>query len=126
MHDVPIVCVCIILDLHACVRFYSTPLSSPSFFFFVSNVTETDDYAEIVDEEDTYTMPSSKYLIQSSLLSEFVLQKRASENYILTVGLLLFCQMLTFSFIWFRYLKAERGVKLFQGTHIREAALNRV
>uniref|UniRef100_A0AAQ5YPL4 Focal adhesion kinase 1 n=1 Tax=Amphiprion ocellaris TaxID=80972 RepID=A0AAQ5YPL4_AMPOC len=26
----------------------------------VSNVTETDDYAEIVDEEDTYTMPSSK------------------------------------------------------------------
>lgn len=26
------------------------------------NVTETDDYAEIVDEEDTYTMPSSKYL----------------------------------------------------------------
>jgi len=23
--------------------------------------TETDDYAEIIDEEDTYTMPSSKY-----------------------------------------------------------------
>lgn len=26
------------------------------------HLTETDDYAEIVDEEDTYTMPSSKYL----------------------------------------------------------------
>lgn len=24
--------------------------------------TETDDYAEIIDEEDTYTMPSSEYL----------------------------------------------------------------
>lgn len=24
--------------------------------------TETDDYAEIIDEEDTYTMPSSKYV----------------------------------------------------------------
>lgn len=31
------------------------------------NVTETDDYAEIVDEEDTYTMPSSKYLIPFSI-----------------------------------------------------------
>lgn len=27
---------------------------------FVSFRTETDDYAEIIDEEDTYTMPSSK------------------------------------------------------------------
>uniref|UniRef100_A0A3Q1IIG4 non-specific protein-tyrosine kinase n=1 Tax=Anabas testudineus TaxID=64144 RepID=A0A3Q1IIG4_ANATE len=27
----------------------------------VCNVTETDDYAEIVDEEDTYTMPSMSY-----------------------------------------------------------------
>lgn len=26
----------------------------------VSFQTETDDYAEIIDEEDTYTMPSSK------------------------------------------------------------------
>lgn len=34
------------------------------------NVTETDDYAEIVDEEDTYTMPSSKYLQPSP--SEFI------------------------------------------------------
>lgn len=30
------------------------------------NLTETDDYAEIVDEEDTYTMPSSKYLQPST------------------------------------------------------------
>lgn len=34
------------------------------------NVTETDDYAEIVDEEDTYTMPSSKYLQPSP--SQFI------------------------------------------------------
>lgn len=35
---------------------------------FFPNVTETDDYAEIVDEEDTYTMPSSESFIQSSPL----------------------------------------------------------
>lgn len=29
-------------------------------YCFISNPAETDDYAEIVDEEDTYTMPSSK------------------------------------------------------------------
>uniref|UniRef100_A0A8C9YD67 Focal adhesion kinase 1 n=1 Tax=Sander lucioperca TaxID=283035 RepID=A0A8C9YD67_SANLU len=33
--------------------FFPSPLSSGS--------AETDDYAEIIDEEDTYTMPSSKY-----------------------------------------------------------------
>lgn len=27
---------------------------------FNSSFAETDDYAEIIDEEDTYTMPSSK------------------------------------------------------------------
>lgn len=31
---------------------FSSPLSS--------DAAETDDYAEIIDEEDTYTMPSSK------------------------------------------------------------------
>uniref|UniRef100_A0A8C2FBE1 Uncharacterized protein n=1 Tax=Cyprinus carpio TaxID=7962 RepID=A0A8C2FBE1_CYPCA len=30
---------------------------------------ETDDYAEIIDEEDTYTMPSSKYPRSCHLLS---------------------------------------------------------
>lgn len=34
--------------------FFSRNSSIPPF-------TETDDYAEIIDEEDTYTMPSSKY-----------------------------------------------------------------
>lgn len=33
--------------------FFPSPLRSGS--------AETDDYAEIIDEEDTYTMPSSKY-----------------------------------------------------------------
>lgn len=28
----------------------------------VYSLSETDDYAEIIDEEDTYTMPSSEYL----------------------------------------------------------------
>lgn len=41
----------------------------------VCHVSETDDYAEIVDEEDTYTMPSSKSLIQFALfLNSFVLK----------------------------------------------------
>uniref|UniRef100_A0A667WT42 Focal adhesion kinase 1 n=1 Tax=Myripristis murdjan TaxID=586833 RepID=A0A667WT42_9TELE len=34
-------------------------------YFYVSDLAETDDYAEIVDEEDTYTMPSTRdYEIQ--------------------------------------------------------------
>lgn len=61
MHDFPIVCV--LLDLRAC------SLDLFSHCFCVSLVTETDDYAEIVDEEDTYTMPSSKFklLFQSNI-----------------------------------------------------------
>uniref|UniRef100_A0A8C2WIG4 Focal adhesion kinase 1 n=1 Tax=Cyclopterus lumpus TaxID=8103 RepID=A0A8C2WIG4_CYCLU len=56
---------CVILDLHVCgffsILFFCIYLPS----LCVSHVTETDDYAEIVDEEDTYTMPSTRdYEIQ--------------------------------------------------------------
>uniref|UniRef100_A0A8C2WIC2 Focal adhesion kinase 1 n=1 Tax=Cyclopterus lumpus TaxID=8103 RepID=A0A8C2WIC2_CYCLU len=52
-------------DLHVCgffsILFFCIYLPS----LCVSHVTETDDYAEIVDEEDTYTMPSTRdYEIQ--------------------------------------------------------------
>uniref|UniRef100_A0A8D0CPU9 non-specific protein-tyrosine kinase n=1 Tax=Sander lucioperca TaxID=283035 RepID=A0A8D0CPU9_SANLU len=57
--DFTIVCVCyfqLAYLLYSLAGFF-TP--------FVSHVTETDDYAEIVDEEDTYTMPSTRdYEIQ--------------------------------------------------------------
>lgn len=36
-----------------------TKIVFPPYFFSSS---ETDDYAEIIDEEDTYTMPSSKHM----------------------------------------------------------------
>lgn len=41
------------LRLNVSWLFFPSPLHSGS--------AETDDYAEIIDEEDTYTMPSSKY-----------------------------------------------------------------
>uniref|UniRef100_A0A3Q2T206 Focal adhesion kinase 1 n=1 Tax=Fundulus heteroclitus TaxID=8078 RepID=A0A3Q2T206_FUNHE len=43
----------------------SIPNSGVSHTVFISDLAETDDYAEIVDEEDTYTMPSTRdYEIQ--------------------------------------------------------------
>lgn len=43
--------------LFSIFRFCALLNFSPPVFVYVA---ETDDYAEIVDEEDTYTMPSSK------------------------------------------------------------------
>uniref|UniRef100_A0A7N8WPP5 Focal adhesion kinase 1 n=1 Tax=Mastacembelus armatus TaxID=205130 RepID=A0A7N8WPP5_9TELE len=53
---------------HSCLCFFLLVLCILLFFYLhcgVCNITETDDYAEIVDEEDTYTMPSTRdYEIQ--------------------------------------------------------------
>uniref|UniRef100_A0A3Q1HNF4 non-specific protein-tyrosine kinase n=1 Tax=Acanthochromis polyacanthus TaxID=80966 RepID=A0A3Q1HNF4_9TELE len=55
-----VLCMCLCL----CVISYCVS-SMFTLLLCVSNVTETDDYAEIVDEEDTYTMPSTRdYEIQ--------------------------------------------------------------
>uniref|UniRef100_A0AAQ4QJD2 non-specific protein-tyrosine kinase n=1 Tax=Gasterosteus aculeatus aculeatus TaxID=481459 RepID=A0AAQ4QJD2_GASAC len=58
--------VCVCSTLLFCI--HSPPLCA-------SRVTETDDYAEIVDEEDTYTMPSSKY----SLSRDYEIQRDRIE-----------------------------------------------
>lgn len=49
---------CIFIILASCVLQVEMSFSFSHTFF--SGSAETDDYAEIIDEEDTYTMPSSK------------------------------------------------------------------